>query len=244
MEGSIYINRKILDSEVFASEKRLKVWIWLLLKAAYKERFFPIVIGRGESIIKIQRGQLIFGRFKAEETLNIDGSTIYKILQWFAKEEMIIIESNSHYTLITITNYDTYQSLPTTKVTADEQPCNSQVTADEQPCNTYKKVNKVNKVNNISFDDFWNLYEKKVGDKTKLEAKWEKLTDEDRTNIMAYIPKYKESQPDKKYRKDPATFLNNKSWNDELIGYRELVKAKETNKNIYADEYGGLNENI
>jgi hypothetical protein len=244
MEGSIYINRKILDSEVFASEKKLKVWIWLLLKAAYKERFFPIVIGRGESIIKIQRGQLIFGRFKAEETLNIDGSTIYKILQWFAKEEMIIIESNSHYTLITITNYDTYQSLPTTKVTADEQPCNSQVTADEQPCNTYKKVNKVNKVNNISFDDFWNLYEKKVGDKTKLEAKWEKLTDEDRTNIMAYIPKYKESQPDKKYRKDPATFLNNKSWNDELIGYREPVKAKETNKNIYADEYGGLNENI
>ena len=110
--------------------------------------------------------------------------------------------------------------------------------------NPINKVNKVNKVNNISFDDFWNLYEKKVGDKTKLEAKWEKLTDEDRTNIMAYIPKYIKSQPDKKYRKDPATFLNNKSWNDELIGYREPVKAKETNKNIYADEFGGLNENI
>ena len=34
---------------------------------------------------------------------------------------------------------------------------------------------------------------------------------------MEYLPKYKLSQPEKKFRKDPDTFLNNKSWNDELI---------------------------
>jgi hypothetical protein len=129
----------------------------------------------------------------------------------------------------------------------DNQTNIENVTCYESVRNTPKvKVSKVkvNKVNNISFDDFWILYDKRKGDKTKLEAKWNKLTDEERTNIMAYIPKYIKSQPDKKYRKDPATFLNNKSWNDELIGYREPVKAKETNKNTYADEFGGLNENI
>lgn len=70
---------------------------------------------------------------------------------------------------------------------------------------------------NISFDIFWNAYDKKKGDKEKLIKKWNLLTDSDRMAIMEYIPKYKESQPDKQYRKDPQTFLNNKSWNDELI---------------------------
>ena len=42
---------------------------------------------------------------------------------------------------------------------------------------------------------------------------------------MSYIPQYKQCQPDKKYRKNPETFLNQKAWNDELIfdyGNRKL----------------------
>jgi hypothetical protein len=70
---------------------------------------------------------------------------------------------------------------------------------------------------NIPFDFFWDEYDKKRGDKVKLQKKWSKLTDEERNLIIDYIPKYKLSQPEKKFRKDPDTFLNNKSWNDELI---------------------------
>jgi hypothetical protein len=71
---------------------------------------------------------------------------------------------------------------------------------------------------NISFDIFWDLYDKKVGDKVKLKKKWESLQDLDRKSIINYIPKYKTIQPDKKFRKDPQTFFNNSSWNDELVG--------------------------
>lgn len=70
---------------------------------------------------------------------------------------------------------------------------------------------------NIDFEFFWQDYDKKIGDKKKLTAKWNALSDQDREDIMAYIPKYKMSQPDKKYRKNPDTFFNNKSWNDEII---------------------------
>jgi ribonuclease HI len=73
-------------------------------------------------------------------------------------------------------------------------------------------------INNIEFDVFWNLYDKKIGKKEKLIEKWNKLTDNDRQLIIDYIPKYIISQPDKKYRKNPDTFFNNKSWNDEIIG--------------------------
>ena len=71
---------------------------------------------------------------------------------------------------------------------------------------------------NISFDIFWDLYDKKVGDKEKLKKKWESMQDVERQSIIDYIPRYKITQPDKKFRKDPQTFFNNKSWNDELIG--------------------------
>lgn len=71
---------------------------------------------------------------------------------------------------------------------------------------------------NISFDIFWDLYDKKVGDKEKLKKKWESMQDMERQSIIDYIPRYKITQPDKKFRKDPQTFFNNKSWNDELIG--------------------------
>lgn len=70
---------------------------------------------------------------------------------------------------------------------------------------------------NIDFDFFWNDYDKKVGDKNKLRQKWEALTDDEREKIMCYIPLYKTAQPDKTYRKNPETFITNKSWNDELI---------------------------
>ncbi len=67
----------------------------------------------------------------------------------------------------------------------------------------------------ISFDEFWDLYDKKVS-REKAEKKWNTLSAKDKELIMQFIPKYKEYQPDKKFRKDPTTFFNNKTWLDEL----------------------------
>ena len=69
----------------------------------------------------------------------------------------------------------------------------------------------------IDFEVFWDDYEKKIGDREKLKKKWDSLKIEDQKQILDYIPKYKISQPDKQYRKNPETFLNNKSWKDEII---------------------------
>ena len=80
-----------------------------------------------------------------------------------------------------------------------------------------KEEDKEQEQVNIDFDWFWNDYDKKVGVKDKLKKKWNKLTDEERQNAMNYIELYKQAVPDKQFRKNPETFLNNKSWNDELI---------------------------
>ncbi len=68
-----------------------------------------------------------------------------------------------------------------------------------------------------AFNEFWDLYDKKTGKKEKVKKKFLNLPEKTRELIMEYIPKYKLSQPNKKYRKDPTTFLNNDGWLDEII---------------------------
>jgi hypothetical protein len=69
---------------------------------------------------------------------------------------------------------------------------------------------------NILFESFWNLYNKKVGDKNKIESKWNKLKDEERQKIIDTLPTFLNSIPDKQYLPHPETYLNNKRWNDEI----------------------------
>ena len=92
---------------------------------------------------------------------------------------------------------------------------------------------------NISFNDFWILYDKKIGSAEKLKKVWLSLTNEERQLAMDHIPKYKLSQPDKQYRKDPATYLNNKSFNDEII-----TRNEQTNGSINIKQYGNKQAGI
>jgi len=69
-----------------------------------------------------------------------------------------------------------------------------------------------------TFENAWNLYQKKVGCKEKLEKKWNSMPLKDRKAATEYIPAYVLSQPDKQYRKNFQTFLNQRGWEDELVG--------------------------
>jgi hypothetical protein len=80
-----------------------------------------------------------------------------------------------------------------------------------------KVVVEVEVLPNVDFEFFWDAYDKKVGEREKIKRKWEALTDREREDVMEHIHQYKLSQPDKKYRKNPETYLNNKSWKDEII---------------------------
>ena len=97
------------------------------------------------------------------------------------------------------------------------QKINKSSSDDKQVLNS--KVNKVKKVKkvNISFEQFWNLYNYKVGDKSKVMAKWESLSDTNRLSVMEHLPLYIQSTPDKQFRKHPSTYLNYSGWEDEIL---------------------------
>ncbi len=131
MEGWIKLHRCLLDSYVFSNPTTLKIWIWILCKAANKKRVVSLKVGIGFQDIELNPGELIFGRFKAEEQLNIDGSTIYKHIQKLVQSNNITLDSNNHYTIITVCNWAEYQESENKK----EQPNDSQMTAKEQQSN-------------------------------------------------------------------------------------------------------------
>lgn len=107
---------------------------------------------------------------------------------------------------------------------------------------TNKTVNlKPNKIDlNIPFSEFWNLYDKKVGNK-KAEILWIKLSNDERSIAMEHITQYKLSQPDKQFRKDPATYLNNKSFNDEIIIQHGKQNGSSNSKSINSKQTGVIN---
>jgi len=101
--------RKITDSAVFQNEGLLKVFIWSMARAAYRETFVTVRTGRGVSEVKLLPGQFIFGRESAAQELNMKPSTAWKRMLKLKNLEILNIESNSHYSIITIVNWDTYQ---------------------------------------------------------------------------------------------------------------------------------------
>ncbi len=77
------------------------------------------------------------------------------------------------------------------------------------------KKNRI-QLDSLSFEAFWDMYDKKI-DRPVCQKKWLKLSQKDKADIMMYLPRYKQAEPNKKYRKGPEAFLNRRSWENEII---------------------------
>ena len=66
------------------------------------------------------------------------------------------------------------------------------------------------------FFNFWETYDKSRN-KEKVKTKFFKLKNQEIEKIFETLPAYVKSTPDKKFRKDPLTYLNQKTFEDEII---------------------------
>tara|TARA_R110000803_G_scaffold208189_1_gene276711 strand:+ start:1629 stop:2372 length:744 start_codon:yes stop_codon:yes gene_type:complete len=86
------------------------------------------------------------------------------------------------------------------------------------------------------FNEFWKLYDKKQSRDNCLK-KWSKLTEKEIETIFEHVPQYITAQPDKQYRKNPLTYLNQKSFNDEIINSSETGKTNSGVSTKYSEAY-------
>ncbi len=147
--GWIKLYRKTLDSRVFQNAELLRLWLYLLLRASYQPQWFSISTGRGKTEVHLVEGQLIVGRKKLAEALNLKESTVWKQLKKLESLGNITIDSNSHYSIVTICNWEKYQDNNNGIVTTTEQPNNSNVAAEEQRSDTNNNNNNSNNQNNL-----------------------------------------------------------------------------------------------
>jgi len=184
------------------------------------------MIWKGE---EINRGQFVTSIKNLSNEVGLSLKAVRVAIMKLKRGKEIDTFGASQYTKITVCNYDTYQSLNSSEGQAKNDNQGKPRANEGQQ---YK--NKKNNKNTISFDfeEFWNQYDKKTGNKIKLNSKWLKLSAADKSAILEYIPKYKLAQPEKQFRKNPETFLNNRSWEDEIISSETPKKQPEQQASI------------
>ncbi|OJV89791.1 MAG: hypothetical protein BGO34_01560 [Bacteroidia bacterium 44-10] len=101
------------------------------------------------------------------------------------------------------------------------------------------KVNKNTKYNSeskdspaeFSFENVWEQYGKKGNRKTS-EAKWGRLSNPNKALALKHIPEYVKATPDKQYRKNFETYINQEVWNDNVLSNESSSKRQEINQSM------------
>lgn len=102
------------------------MWMHLLLSASYK----PGEILVGHQIVRLQAGQLVFGRVKFSQQIGVSEHTLRMALKTLEKLHQITIKSESKFSVISITNWDKYQT---------DSPANHQQSTSNQPATHHNK---------------------------------------------------------------------------------------------------------
>ena len=92
-------------------------------------------------------------------------------------------------------------------------------------------VNVNGSLGKIDFSKFWDLYDHKVGDKPGAKKKWDKLSLSEQEKIITILPTYLKTIKDKQYQPHPATWLNQRRWENE-----DLLKPVASGEKL--DIYG------
>ena len=83
-----------------------------------------------------------------------------------------------------------------------------------------------------TFDDFWNSYQKKI-DKPKTEKAWSKLSQAEKEKAIMHVQDYVHSTPDVQFRKNPLTYLNSKSFENEIITPNQSKQIGSNHSNAW-----------
>lgn len=194
------------------------MWTYCLMRANHKRKWVELKTGKGIIEVEVQPGQFVFGRHSAAKDLSMNPNTVWKRMQKLKNLENLNIESNTQYSIITITNWHSYQ--------VDEKESNiesnKQVTSKEQASNTDKNDKNDKNVNTYTDDflEFWQAYPKKVGKGAAWSA-WKKTKKQRPPNgrVVEAVNTQKRSdqwsRDGGQYIPNPATWLNQHRWEDE-----------------------------
>jgi hypothetical protein len=158
--GYIKLFRQIVNWEWYNDSQTLHLFLHLILKANHQENSW-----QGQTI---QRGQLITGRLKLSKETGISQRSIRTCLRRLKATNEITTKTTSRFSLITIVNYEYYQS-DTNKATnkTTNKQSNERPTIDQQSTTNKNDKNDKNDKDNICTPVFIKPSPQEVNEYTK-----------------------------------------------------------------------------
>lgn len=237
-EGYIKIYRQIRDWKWYSDGPTKDVFLHLLVTASFEDKFYRgIAVKRGQSVLTVEEIR--------EET----GLTVRQIrtaINRLISTNEVTKQATYKFTVYTINNYEHYQS----GGNLSDKPTTNQRQTNDKPLDT-KNVKNVKNTpytpqggDAISprFDTFWSAYPRKTG-KADARKKFEKLVTDESTlsailKSLEYLKTTEQWQKDSgKYIPYPATWLNQKRWEDETAQPPAEPRRSEDLIPIYDREY-------
>jgi hypothetical protein len=231
MSGGVIIARNLWDDPAFQNEpfSEREAWVWMICEAAWKPREKRV----GKVIVQLDRGQLAASiRFMAE-AFSWHRNKADRFLKRLEKCNLIRIESGTGVNVITLCKYNEYQLSPKSYGTEAGQ------TRDRSGTNENKGERMEEgkeRDTNVSlaliapecvqepdrFQEFWDQYPHRGGakkGKASAQKAWAKAirARASPAQIIAGALRYAgDRQVMAGYAKDPASWLNQKGWEDEV----------------------------
>ncbi|HDB0026549.1 TPA: DnaD domain-containing protein [Staphylococcus aureus] len=156
MTGWISIDRSIQNHWLFKEKRtfsKFEAWIYLLMEANHSKAKVPI----GNQIVTVERGQRLTSILTLSDLFNWSRFKVKTFLDLLESDGMLEVKTTSKYTLITIVNYDFYQSEQgrnqhqnDIKTTSKQHQSNINPTSKQHQTNTNNNDNKDNNEKNVN----------------------------------------------------------------------------------------------
>ncbi|HEE0046406.1 TPA: DnaD domain-containing protein [Staphylococcus aureus] len=156
MTGWISIDRSIQNHWLFKEKRtfsKFEAWIYLLMEANHSKAKVPI----GNQIVTVERGQRLTSILTLSDLFNWSRFKVKTFLDLLESDGMLEVKTTSKYTLITIVNYDFYQSEQgrnqhqnDIKPTSKQHQSNINPTSKQHQTNTNNNDNKDNNEKNVN----------------------------------------------------------------------------------------------
>jgi len=237
MKGWISLWRKIFENPIVPPAKvfsKFEAWVWILLNVNHRQG--KVVIGN--EIIHIPTGSRVTSIKKLCKTFGWGNTKVRNFLKLLAKDGMIEYKSNTHYTMVSVCNYLSYQKKQTpanTKATHTQHTPNKQANTnnnelDKERIREIRKKHPVLKdALRIQFKLWWQDYPRKEG-KKNAEKSFGKLLNWERklaiNNLESHRKHWISNGVEMKFIPLPATWLNQGRYDDELSD-KSLVDQRQ-----------------
>lgn len=245
--GWIKTFRAMEDWEWYTDANTFRVFMHILITCNHEKKRW-----RNKEIMP---GQLVTSVSVLATQLRLSSKQIRTSLGKLKSTSEMAIKTTNKYTLISVQNWEKYQNgnnesgnqEDNQKAIKGQSKGNQRATTKE--CKNIRtnithrpfdndqpvEISKSSKVTCFSFDEFWDIYDKKLRRK-RCEQLFAKIKETDRQIIKDKLPAYIASTPVLKYRRNPANWLNDESWHDEIYP----ANKRQTTKTATGEPYYGI----